>query len=94
MFSIHRTIFYAGPPFKLDHPNAGQHSNFVNCVRFNKDGSKCVSVGTDKLIQLYDGKTGLPEGSVPNAHAGGIYSVSWSPCGGKFATCSAGMVYT
>jgi WD40 repeat protein len=46
-----RTIFYAGPPFKLDHSNA-THTNFVNCLRYAPDGSKYVSVGSDKKIQV------------------------------------------
>ena len=83
-----RTLFYAGPPFKLDHSNSA-HSNFVNCVRYSADGSKIVSVGSDKKIQLYDGATGLPSAEILNAHEGTIYSVSFNADGTKFATASA-----
>jgi WD40 repeat protein len=84
-----RTCFYAGPPFKLSHSNNSLHSNFVNCIRYSPDGSKAVSVGTDKVIQVYDGKEGQPTGNVIGGHNGGIYSVAFSPDGSKFATASA-----
>jgi WD40 repeat protein len=83
-----RTLFYAGPPFKLDHSNA-PHTNFVNCVRYSSNGNKIISVGSDKKIQLYDGTTGQPEGEINNAHEGGIYSASFSPDGSFFVTASA-----
>lgn len=34
-----RTCFYVGPPFKLDHSNNSNHTNFVNCVRYSSDGT-------------------------------------------------------
>jgi WD repeat-containing protein 1 (actin-interacting protein 1) len=83
-----RTIFYAGPPFKLDH-SMSSHTNFVNCVRYSPDGNRVISVGTDKKIQAYDGKTGEPSGEVLDAHAGGIYSVAFSPDNAYFITASA-----
>ena len=83
-----RTIFYAGPPFKLDHSNA-THSNFVNCIRYSPDGSKYASVGSDKKIQVYNGATGEPSGEIVDAHAGGIYSICFSPDSTKFVTASA-----
>jgi WD40 repeat protein len=83
-----RCLFFAGPPFKLDHSN-NTHTNFVNCVRYSSTGGKVVSVGSDKKIQLYDGATGEPAGEILNAHEGGIYSVSFSPDGSHFATASA-----
>lgn len=83
-----RTVFYEGPPFKLDH-SMSSHSNFVNCVRYSPDGNRIASVGSDKKIQLYDGKAGQPTGDVPDAHAGGIYSVSFSPDSAYFITASA-----
>eukprot|EP01038_Epipyxis_sp_PR26KG_P007127 gene7127-9726_t len=83
-----RTLFFAGPPFKLDHSNP-THSNFVNCVRYSSDGTKIVSVGSDKKIQLYDGAKGEVTLDKVDAHTGSIYSVSFSPDGSKFATSSA-----
>ena len=46
----HRTIFYQGPPFKMDHSNNNQHTNFVNCVRFSPDGSKIATCSSDKKV--------------------------------------------
>lgn len=46
----HRTIFYQGPPFKMDHSNNSQHTNFVNCVRFSPDGSKIATCSSDKKV--------------------------------------------
>lgn len=83
-----RCLFFAGPPFKLDHSN-NTHSNFVNCVRYNSSGSKVISVGSDKKIQLYDGATGEPAGEILNGHDGGIYSVSFAPDNVHFVTASA-----
>lgn len=83
-----KTIFYAGPPFKLDHSNSC-HSNFVNCIRFSPNGEKAVSVSSDKKIQVYDGKTGVEAGDIPDAHTGSIYSVAFTPDSTKFVTTSA-----
>lgn len=83
-----KTVFYQGPPFKLDHSNT-THTNFVNCVRYAPNGSKVASVGTDKKIQLYDGATGQPTVDVANAHEGGIYGVAFSPDSTRFVTASA-----
>lgn len=61
-----------------------EHSNFVNCVRFSPDGSKFITVSSDKKGLIYDGKTGekIGELSSEDGHHGSIYAVSWSP-GGK-----------
>jgi len=83
-----RTLFYSGPPFKLDHSNA-PHTNFVNCVRYSADGAHVVSVGSDKKIQFYDGATGEPTREVLNAHDGSIYAASFSPDGTQVVTASA-----
>lgn len=84
-----KTVFFAGPPFKVDHYNNNIHSNFINCVRYSPDGSKIISVGSDKKIQMYDGATGQPTEVLSDAHAGSIYSVAFSPDGLQFATSSA-----
>ncbi|XP_047316456.1 actin-interacting protein 1-2-like [Impatiens glandulifera] len=74
--------FYEGPPFKfkLSHRD---HTNFVNCVRFSPDGSKFITVSSDKRGILYDAKTGdkIGELSSEDGHTGSIYAVSWSPDG-------------
>lgn len=59
------------------------HSNFVNCVRFSPDGSKFLSVSSDKKGIFYDGKSGEKIGELASedGHKGTIYAVSWSPDG-------------
>lgn len=59
------------------------HSNFVNCVRYSPDGSKFLSVSSDKKGIIYDGKSGdkIGELSSEGAHTGSIYAASWSPDG-------------
>lgn len=59
------------------------HSNFVNCVRFSPDGSKFISVSSDKKGIIYDGKTAdkIGELSPEDGHKGSVYAVSWSPDG-------------
>jgi WD40 repeat protein len=81
------SIFYAGPPFKLDHSN-NVHTNFVNCVRYSPDGNRVVSVSSDRKIQFYDGVTGVPNGEIVDAHAGSIYSVCWNSDSSKILTAS------
>ncbi|CAK9185591.1 unnamed protein product [Ilex paraguariensis] len=82
--------FYEGPPFKfkLSHRD---HSNFVNCVRFSPDGSKFISVSSDKKGILYDAKNAekIGELSSEDGHKGSIYAVSWSPDSKQVLTVSA-----
>ncbi|KAG6627591.1 actin-interacting protein 1-2 [Carya illinoinensis] len=82
--------FYEGPPFKfkLSHRD---HSNFANCVRFSPDGSKFITVSSDKKGIIYDGKSAekIGELSSEDGHKGSIYAVSWSPDGKQVLTMSA-----
>lgn len=86
-------VFYHGPPFKFNGiPGRGQHSNFIYGVAFSPDGSHLVSVGADKKILLYDGKTGdikqeISDGS--DGHKGSIFGISWSADSKEIVTCSA-----
>ena len=83
-----RTAFYQGPPFKMDHTN-GEHSNWVNGVQYSPDGEVFVTVSSDKKICIYEGKTGELKDSIPNAHAGTIYDISFLEDSTKFITSSA-----
>lgn len=83
-----RCLFFAGPPFKLDHSNP-THTNFVNAVRYSGNGAQVVSVGSDKKVQLYDGTTGEPTIAATNAHEGGIYGAAFSPDSTLIVTASA-----
>lgn len=59
------------------------HSNFVNCVRYSPDGSKFITVSSDKKGLIFDGKTAekIGELSSEDGHKGSIYALSWSPDG-------------
>ncbi|XP_020225533.1 actin-interacting protein 1-2 isoform X1 [Cajanus cajan] len=82
--------FYEGPPFKFS-MSIRDHSNFVNCVRFSPDGTKFITVSSDRKGIVYDGKTGnkLGELSSEDGHKGSIYAVSWSPDSKQVVTVSA-----
>lgn len=82
--------FYEGPPFKFKQSHR-HHSNFVNCIRYSPDGSKFISVSSDKKGVIYDGKTGekIGELSSEDGHKGSIYAVSWSPDSKQVLTVSA-----
>ncbi|CDK29584.1 unnamed protein product [Kuraishia capsulata CBS 1993] len=72
-------VFLQGPPFKFSMSVRGNHTNFVRDVAFSKDGNFIVSVGADRAIVLYDGKSGefLKKIGESSSHEGGIFAVSW-----------------
>ena len=81
--------FYAGgPPFKYDKA-LKEHSNFVNCVRFAPDGSRFLSVSSDKTGIVYNGETAAVVGKLDPAggHAGGVYSAAWAADSSRAVTC-------
>lgn len=83
-------VFYNGPPFAFNFASKGNHSNFVNDVKFSPSGEFIVSVGSDSKIVLYDGKTGEFQKVIgEKEHKGTIFAVSWSPDSSKFVTSSA-----
>lgn len=51
---------------------------FINCVRFSPDGERYAVGSSDKLVQLYDGKTGDRIGQLPVEHEGSIFSLAWT----------------
>ncbi|KAI1290613.1 WD40-repeat-containing domain protein [Xylaria venustula] len=72
------------------------HKGFVLGAAISPDGSKLITVGADKRIQLYlyneekspkgfDHKTTIGEGE----HKGSIFAVSWSSDSKRFVTASA-----
>lgn len=83
--------FFNGVPYKHNR-SLKDHTNFVNCVRYSPKGGTFASVGSDKKIFVYDGKTGDMVGELKDGetgHSGGILSVSYSPDGDKIMTASA-----
>lgn len=83
-------VFLHGAPFKYNTSMRGNHQKFVYGTSFSPDGARLVSVGQDKKICLYDGKTGEFTGSIGDGvHTGSIFGVSWSPDSKSFATASA-----
>lgn len=81
--------FYHGAPFKFN-ASLKKHNRFVYGVAFSPDGASLVSVGADKQIWLFDGRTGEARGQIgANEHRGSIFSVSWAKDSRSFATSSA-----
>lgn len=82
--------FLHGAPFKFNSKADGLHKSFVFGAAFSPDGSRLVTVGADRKIQLYDGKTGEPSGSIGDGeHTGSIFAVSWAQDGKRLVTASA-----
>lgn len=79
--------WYEGPPFKYN-KGLKEHSNFVNCVRFSPDGSRLISVSSDKVGIIYAGDSATVVGKLDAAggHTGGIYHAAWSPDSKKVVT--------
>lgn len=83
-------VFLHGAPFKFQTKLGGLHKGYVNGVGFSPDGNHLVSVGADRRIQLYDGKTGEPTVQVGEGeHKGSIFGVSWARDSKRFVTASA-----
>jgi len=82
--------FFHGAPFKFNTSLRGQHERFVFGTAFSPDGASLLSVGADKKIWMYDGKTGEPKAQIgEGVHTGSIFGVSWAKDSKKFVTASA-----
>ncbi|KAL9124251.1 MAG: hypothetical protein Q9217_006400 [Psora testacea] len=83
------TVFYHGAPFKFN-TSLKRHQRYVYGLGFSPDGSTLVSVGADRKIFLYDGKTGQARAEIGEGqHTGSIFGVSWAKDSKRFVTCSA-----
>lgn len=85
-------VFFHGTPFKYNTCLTGQHSSFVEGVAFSPDGELFATVGMDRKIFLYDGRTGEFKTEInygDSGHKGGVLSVSWSKDSKRFVTASA-----
>lgn len=82
-------VFYHGAPYKFN-DKSSEHKGFVMGAAYSPDGAILVTVGADKRIQLYDGKTGEAQKQIGEGeHTGSIFSVSWAADSKRFATASA-----
>lgn len=82
--------FLHGAPFKFANKASDLHKGFVYGAAFSPDGASLVTVGADKRIQLYDGKTGEPTKAIgEGVHTGSIFAVSWAQDSKRFVTASA-----
>lgn len=82
-------VFYHGAPFKFN-TSLRKHQKYVYGVAFSPDGGTLVSVGADKKIWLYDGKTGEAKTQIGEGeHTGSIFAVSWAKDSRRFVTSSA-----
>jgi WD40 repeat protein len=82
-------VFLNGVPFKFN-TRLQTHKGYVYGVGFSPDGNHLVSVGADRKIQLYDGKTGEVKTEIgAGEHKGSIFSVSWAKDSKRFVTSSA-----
>jgi WD repeat-containing protein 1 (actin-interacting protein 1) len=83
-------VFLHGAPFKFATKLGGLHKGYVYGVGFSPDGNQLVSVGADRRIQLYDGKTGEPIRQIGEGeHKGSIFGMSWAKDSKRFVTASA-----
>ncbi|KKY39505.1 putative wd repeat-containing protein 2 [Diaporthe ampelina] len=82
--------FLHGAPFKFAGKSNDLHKGFVYGTAFSPDGNVLVTVGADRRIQLYDGKTGEPTKQIgEGVHTGSIFAVSWAKDSKRFVTASA-----
>ncbi|PVF98501.1 putative actin interacting protein 1 [Serendipita vermifera] len=81
--------FFHGAPYKYE-KTMRNHTNFVQDVRYAPSGDLFVSVGSDRNIVLYDGKTGDVVSELGDKiHSGTIFATSWAPDSAQFSTSSA-----
>lgn len=83
-------VFYHGAPFKFNTSVRGKHDKFIYGTAFSPDGTYLVSVGSDRRIWLYDGKTGEAKSQIGEGeHTGSIFGVAWAKDSKRFVTASA-----
>jgi WD40 repeat protein len=81
--------FFHGPPFKFNTSARAQHDKFIYGTQFSPDGNHLVTVGGDRKIWLYDGKTGEAVKQIGEGeHTGSIFGVSWSKDSKRLVTSS------
>jgi WD40 repeat protein len=91
-----KCFFHQGPPFARVAPVDGIPSETahaagtaVNCVRYNSTGTFAISVGSDKSLCLYEGKTFTLLTKLEHIHESSIYTCAWSANDQYILTASA-----
>ncbi|KAJ1678243.1 WD repeat-containing protein 1, partial [Spiromyces aspiralis] len=90
-----KAVLHEGPPFKFCNSTDGDHTGFVNDVRFSPNGEWFVTVSADRRIFMYEAKSGSRVREISgsdaesNGHRGAINAVSWSPGSKLIATSSS-----
>lgn len=69
-------IFHEGPPFRFS-KSLERHRLEANDVAYSPDGSYFITVGSDRKIGVYEGKTAEFQGWIESGHNASIYAVSW-----------------
>ena len=69
-------------------PDLRGHSNTVNSAIFSPDGSKIVTGSYDRLVMIWDPKSGAQIGEPLKGHSDWVTSVSFSPDGSQILTGS------
>jgi len=80
--------WFEGPPFKFKKSMKDIHTRFINCSRFSPSGDLVVCVSSDKIVSVFDGKTGDLKYK-KQEHKAGVYNICWSPDSKTFMTASA-----
>ncbi|KAI9893222.1 MAG: hypothetical protein M1814_000349 [Vezdaea aestivalis] len=82
-------VFMTGVPFKFSRKDTS-HTRFVYGVADSPDGISLVTVGADRKILMFDGRTHDFKASIGEGeHTGSIFSVCWSADSKRFVTASA-----
>lgn len=88
-------VFYQGPPFKFTASDRTHHDQgkFIRDVQFSPSGEYAVTVGYDRKIVCFDGKTGefikyIEDQESGEKVEGGIFAISWID-DTRFVTASA-----
>ena len=68
--------FYDGPPYSYLKSDQA-HKGYINQLQYSQKGSWLASVGADKRIVIFDGKTFDKVAEKETAHSYGIYGLDW-----------------
>jgi WD40 repeat protein/HEAT repeat protein len=69
-------------------PSLSGHTDPINCLAFNKSGTRLVSGGKDRTVRVWDVRTGRQTFLLPG-HLNSVTGVAFQPGGEYVASCSA-----